>query len=122
MYKYGGAESGPEELRHFALSGWKQARPLPVPPEPTLFDTALRAIKRSRWTVRAVEVGAPSIHPDTIHSEPSVTKRALSCQSLLMPWGLTVRAQPARKPLAPWDGSAADSPTLQCVHRRLLEA
>ena len=61
MYKYGGAESGPEELRHFSLSGYRQGQPLPVPPEPTLFDTALKAMRRSPWTVRAMEVGAESI-------------------------------------------------------------
>jgi hypothetical protein len=65
MYKFGGAESGPEELRHFSLSGYRQGRPLPVPPEPTLFDTALRALRRNPWTVRAIEVGVtrmPSPH------------------------------------------------------------
>ena len=56
MYKYGGADSGQEELRNFAMAAYRQARPLPVPPEPTLFDTMLRTIKRSGWTVRAIEV------------------------------------------------------------------
>ena len=59
MYKYAGADSGPEELRSFGLAGYKQARPLPVPPEPTVFGTMLQAIKRSGWTVRAVEVQLP---------------------------------------------------------------
>ena len=56
MYKYGGAEGGHEELRQFCTSGFRDVQALEVPPEPSLLEALLKAVRRSPWIVRALEV------------------------------------------------------------------
>ena len=57
MYKYGGAEGGHEELRQFCTSGYREVQALNVPPEPSPLEALLRAVRRSPWVLRAMEVG-----------------------------------------------------------------
>lgn len=56
MYKYGGAEGGHEELRQFCTSGFRNVQALEVPPEPSPLEAFLKAVRRSPWIVRALEV------------------------------------------------------------------
>ncbi|CAL8462369.1 g1902 [Coccomyxa elongata] len=45
MYRYSGADTGADALRHFSREGYKDSDPLPVPPVVSPIDVALRALK-----------------------------------------------------------------------------
>ncbi len=45
MYRYPGADTGADALRHFSREGYKDSDPLPVPPVVSPIDVALHALK-----------------------------------------------------------------------------